>query len=186
MRVGILGSLVLDTDTGPTRVGGARLRALLARLALDAGGAVRPATLVEALWAGAAPADHLNALQSLVSRLRPVLGDPELLTLGPAGYRLAVEPDAVDAVRFEQLARAGRRSLAQSRPAEAAATLREALSLWRGPALTDVREAPFAPIEAERLERARLAAVEDRVDADLALGTGLDLVAELESLTVAY
>lgn len=186
LRIGILGSLVLDTATGPTRVGGARLRALLARLVLDAGRAVRPATLVEALWGEAAPADHLHALQSLVSRLRRVLGDPGLLTSGPAGYRLAVEPDAVDAVRFERLARAGRRSHAQSRPAEAAATLREALSLWRGPALADVREAPFAATEAERLERARLAALEDRVEAELALGTDLDLVAELESLTAAH
>ncbi|WP_271220825.1 BTAD domain-containing putative transcriptional regulator [Streptosporangium carneum] len=186
VRVGILGPLVLDTATGPTRVGGARLRALLARLVLDAGRAVRPSTLVEALWGEAAPADHLHALQSLVSRSRRVLGDPGLLTSGPAGYRLAVEPDAVDAVRFERLARAGRRSHAQSRPAEAAATLREALSLWRGPALADVREAPFAAAEAERLERARLAVLEDRVEADLALGADLDLVAELESLTAAH
>ncbi|MFD1938516.1 BTAD domain-containing putative transcriptional regulator [Nonomuraea mangrovi] len=186
VRVGILGSLALDTATGPTPVGGARLRALLARLVLDAGRAVRPATLVEALWGEAAPADHLHALQSLVSQLRRVLGDPELITSGPAGYRLAVEPDAVDAVRFEQLARAGRRSHAQSRPAEAAATLREALSLWRGPALADVREAPFAAAEAERLERARLATLEDRVEAELALGADRDLVAELESLTLAH
>ncbi|MEV4186226.1 BTAD domain-containing putative transcriptional regulator, partial [Streptosporangium canum] len=147
VRVGILGSLVLDTATGPTRVGGARLRALLARLVLDAGRAVQPAALVEALWGESAPADHLHALQSLVSRLRRVLDDPGLLTSGPAGYRLAVEPDAVDAVRFERLARAGRRAHAQSRPAEAAAILREALSLWRGPALADVREAPFAAAE---------------------------------------
>ncbi|MDP9868457.1 MULTISPECIES: BTAD domain-containing putative transcriptional regulator [Streptosporangium] len=186
LRVGILGPLAMDTAAGPTRVGGARLRALLARLVLDAGRAVRPATLVEALWGEVAPADHLHALQSLVSRLRRVLGDPGLLTSGPAGYRLAVGPDAVDAVRFERLARAGRRAHAQSRPAEAAATLREALSLWRGPALADVREAPFAAAEAERLERARLATLEDRVEAELALGADLDLVAELESLTAAH
>ncbi|MEU4227993.1 BTAD domain-containing putative transcriptional regulator [Nonomuraea sp. NPDC026600] len=186
VRVGVLGSLVLDTAAGPTRVGGARLRALLARLALDAGRAVRPATLVEALWGEAAPDAPLHALQSLVSRLRRVLGDPTLLTSGPAGYRLAAEPDAVDAVRFERLARAGRRRHAQSRPAEAAATLREALSLWRGPALADVRQAPFAAAEAERLERARLATLEDRVEAELVLGADLDLVAELESLTAAH
>ncbi|MGV9776920.1 BTAD domain-containing putative transcriptional regulator [Streptosporangium sp. NPDC003464] len=186
LRVGVLGPLALDTAAGPTRVGGARLRALLARLVLDAGRAVRPATLVEALWGEVAPADHLHALQSLVSRLRRVLGDPGLLTSGPAGYRLAVGPDAVDAVRFERLARAGRRAHAQSRPAEAAATLREALSLWRGPALADVREAPFAAAEAERLERARLATLEDRVEAELALGADPDLVAELESLTAAH
>ncbi|GIH80008.1 BTAD domain-containing putative transcriptional regulator [Planobispora longispora] len=186
MRVGILGPLVLETAAGPARVGGARLRALLTRLVLDAGRSVRPATLAEALWGEEAPADHLHALQSLVSRLRRVLGDPGLLTSGPAGYRLAVEPDAVDAVRFERLVREGRRSHAQSRPAEAAAALREALSLWRGPALADVREAPFAAAEAERLERARLAALEDRIEAELALGADLDLVAELEALAAAH
>ncbi|MEV7009300.1 BTAD domain-containing putative transcriptional regulator, partial [Streptosporangium sp. NPDC051022] len=186
VRVGVLGSLALETATGPARVGGARLRALLARLALEAGRPVRPATLVEALWGEEAPDDPLRALQSLASRLRRALGDPGLLTSGPAGYRLAVEPDAVDAVRFERLARAGRSSQARSRPAEAAATLREALSLWRGPALADVREAPFAAAEAERLERTRLAALEDRVEAELTLGADLDLVAELESLTSAH
>ncbi|GAB2718334.1 BTAD domain-containing putative transcriptional regulator [Kitasatospora kifunensis] len=177
---------MLDTGAGPISIGGARLRALLARLALDGGRAVRPEVLVEALWAEAPPADQANALQSLVSRLRGVLGDPELLTLGPAGYRLAVEAGAVDTVRFEQLARSGRRLHAQGQPAEAAAALREALSLWRGPALADVREAPFADAEAERLERARLAALEDRIEADLVLGADPDLVAELESLTAEH
>ncbi|MEV4394968.1 BTAD domain-containing putative transcriptional regulator [Nonomuraea sp. NPDC049607] len=186
VRVGVLGPLTLVTADGPAPVGGARLRVLLARLALDAGRAVRPETLAEALWDEAPPEAPSHALQSLVSRLRRVLGHPGLVTSGPAGYRLAVEPDAVDAVRFERLARAGRRSSARSRPAEAAATLREALSLWRGPALADVRAAPFAAAEAERLERARLAALEDRVEADLTLGADLDLVAELESLAAAH
>ncbi|WP_131742724.1 ATP-binding protein, partial [Actinomadura roseirufa] len=199
MRVGVLGSLLLDTGTGPAPVGGARLRALLARLALDAGRAVPPAALVEALWDGAEPEGPLHALQSLASRSRRVLGRPGLLTSSPAGYRLAVEPDAVDAVRFERLVRAGRH--ARSRPAEAAAAFREALDLWRGPALADVREAPFAAAEAERLERARLSALEDRVEADLALcsaspragsfhvgspAAGSELVAELEALTAAH
>ncbi|GAB3896180.1 BTAD domain-containing putative transcriptional regulator [Kibdelosporangium lantanae] len=181
MRVALLGPLVLDS--GETPVGGARLRALLARLALDAGHAVTPAALVEALWTDA---DQLKALQSLVSRLRGVLGDAQLVTSGPAGYRLAVEPDAVDALRFERLARTGRQSLARARPAEAATAFRAALDLWRGPALADVTEAPFAGAAAERLERARLVAVEDRVEADLAVGTDLDLVGELESLTAEH
>ncbi|MET9403897.1 BTAD domain-containing putative transcriptional regulator [Kitasatospora sp. NPDC002965] len=186
MRVDLLGPLVLDLGAGPTPVGGPRLRALLARLALDAGRGVRPESLVESLWAGEPPADRANALQSLVSRLRRVLGDPALLTAGPAGYRLAVEPDAVVAVRVERLARSGRQSLAQDRPAEAVATLREALGLWSGPALADVREAPFGDTEAARLERVRLAATEDRIEAELALGHGPDLVAELESLTAGH
>ncbi|GGS66754.1 BTAD domain-containing putative transcriptional regulator [Nonomuraea spiralis] len=171
VRVGVLGPVTLDTAAGPAGVGGVRLRVLLARLALDAGRAVRPETLAEALWGGEPPEAPLHALQSLVSRLRRVLGDPGLLVSGPAGYRLVVEPDAVDAVRFERLAREGRRSSARSRPAEAAAVLRAALGLWRGPALADVRAAPFAAAEAERLERARLSALEDRIEADLAVAT---------------
>ncbi|MFF1908477.1 BTAD domain-containing putative transcriptional regulator [Kitasatospora sp. NPDC058218] len=186
MRVDLLGPLVLDLGAGPVAAGGPRVRALLARLALDAGRAVRPETLTGALWAGEPPADPANALQSLVSRLRRVLGDPALLTSGPAGYRLAVEADAVDCVRFDRLARSGRHLLAQDRSAEAAATLREALGLWRGRALADVREAPFADAEGERLDRARLAALEDRIEAELTLGADPDLVAELESLTVDH
>ncbi|MFI7689880.1 AfsR/SARP family transcriptional regulator [Nonomuraea sp. NPDC049655] len=178
LRVGVLGPLSLVTAGGPARVGGARLRALLARLALDAGRAVRPETLAEALWDDAPPEAPMHALQSLVSRLRRVLGHPGLLTSGPAGYRLAVEPDAVDAVRFERLVSQGR-AAARDRPAEAAAVLREALGLWRGPALADVRAAPFAAVEADRLERARLAALEDRIEADLTLGAGLTLGADL-------
>ncbi|MFF7638433.1 ATP-binding protein [Kitasatospora sp. NPDC008050] len=130
-------TLVLDVGAGPVSIGGARLRALVARLVLDGGRAVRPQVLVEALWGESPPADQGNALQSLVSRLRGVLGDPELLTLGPAGYRLAVEAGAVDAVGFEQLARSGRHLLAEGQAVEAADALREALSLWRGPALAD-------------------------------------------------
>ncbi|MFJ2868835.1 AfsR/SARP family transcriptional regulator [Kitasatospora sp. NPDC087314] len=186
MRVGLLGPLVVDAGAGPIPIGGARLRALLARLALDAGRAVRPSALVEALWAEAPPADQANALQSLVSRLRGVLGDPALLTFGPAGYRLTVEAGAVDAVRFEQLAHSGRDLSAQGRPVEAAAALREALGLWRGPALADVREAPFADAEARRLERARLVVLEDRIEADLASGAGPELIVELEALTAEH
>ncbi|MEU1725802.1 BTAD domain-containing putative transcriptional regulator [Nonomuraea sp. NPDC005692] len=185
LRVGVLGPLSLVTAGGPARIGGARLRVLLARLVLDAGRAVRPETLAEALWDDAPPEAPMHALQSLVSRLRRVLGHPGLLTSGPAGYRLAVEPDAVDAVRFERLVRQGR-AAARDRPGEAAAVLREALGLWRGPALADVRAAPFAAAEADRLERARLAALEDRVEADLTSGADPGLVAELESLAAAH
>ncbi|MFG3055151.1 BTAD domain-containing putative transcriptional regulator [Kitasatospora sp. NPDC048239] len=178
---------MLDTGGGPVPVGGPRLRALLARLALDAGRAVRAEELAQALWGEeTAPGDRANALQSLVSRLRRVLGDPALLGSEPGGYRLAVEAGAVDVVRFERLARSGRLLLAQDRPAEAAAALREALALWRGGALADVREAPFAEAEAARLERARLAALEDRIEADLVLGAEPGLVAELESLTAQH
>ncbi|RST16948.1 helix-turn-helix domain-containing protein [Streptomyces sp. WAC05374] len=187
MRVGLLGSLVFDTGTGPLPVGGAKLRALLVRLALDAGRAVRPGTLVEDLWGDTPPADPVNALQSLVSRLRGLAAGPSSLVHGPTGYRLAVEPAAVDALRFAELARTGHELLARSRPDEAAEVLREALGLWRGPALADVHGAPFAAGEAERLARARLAALGDRIGADLARGaTGPALVAEVQALTARH
>jgi predicted ATPase/DNA-binding SARP family transcriptional activator len=182
VHVDLLGPVTLDVGDGPVAIGGPRLRALLARLALDAGRSVRPEALFEAVWSDGSPADAANALHTLVSRLRRVLGDPGRLTSGPAGYRLAVEPEAVDAVRFERAARAGRALLAEGRHAAAAATLREALALWRGPALADV---PF-PAEAARLERARLAALADRADADLAVGADPDLVAELYARTAEH
>ncbi|MCU1640325.1 MAG: ATPase-like protein [Nocardia sp.] len=183
MRVYLLGPLLLDTGNGPVNVGGPRLRALLARLALDAGRAVRAEVLVEALRDDEPATDETNALQSLVSRLRRVLGDPVLLTSGPGGYQLAVEADVVDAVRFEQLARVGRELLVRGQAAEAAATLREALSLWRGPALVDVRGNGFADAAAQRLERTRVTVLENRIEADLELGGSHELIAELEALT---
>ena len=179
VRVGVLGAVVLDTGSGPTAVGGARLRALLARLAIAGGRPVSPAALVEDLWG---EPGHLRALQSLVSRLRGVLGGADTVASGPEGYWLAVGPEEVDALRFDRLVRAAR----QQPPVQAAATLRAALGLWRGPALADVRGVPFAAATADRLERSRLAAVEDRIAADLEAGTDRDLVAELESLTAEH
>lgn len=129
----ILGDLLVTDDADrPVEVGGARLRALLTRLALTPGRAVGADALVDALWGDAPPADRLNALQSLVSRLRRVL--PGLVESGPAGYRLALDPGRVDAAEFERLAEEGR--LAPD-PATASRVLGRALALWRGPALAD-------------------------------------------------
>ena len=189
MRIGLLGpvEVTAGADAAGTvaGLGGQRLRAVLARLALDAGRLVTVDTLVDAVWGDDPPAGAVNALQSLVSRLRRALPDG-LVESVPAGYRLAVEPDAVDARRFERLAAVGRRALAGSDPAGAASVLREALAVWRGPALADVGEAPFRAAAAARLENARLAALEDRIDADLALGRHAEVVAELEALTEAH
>ncbi|HEX2805822.1 MAG TPA: BTAD domain-containing putative transcriptional regulator [Kineosporiaceae bacterium] len=185
MRVGVLGPLLIDAGAGPASIAGARLRGLLVRLALDAGRPVRADLLVQALWGEDEPAVQANALQSLASRLRRVLGDGALVTSDPAGYRLAVDPGAVDAIRFERLADGGRRALAAGDPGEASDQLHRALGLWRGTALADVRNAPFAPAQATRLERRRLAALEDRIDADLTLGRADQVVVELETLAVA-
>ena len=163
-----------DGDGGAVRVGGHRVRALLILLALDAGRVVPPARLIERLWPDDRPADAANALQSLVSRLRVALRqagvDNGVLESSPAGYRLAVPPEAVDAVAFERPARAGGQALAGGDAPAAVRLLREALAAWRGPALADVAGEEFAAAPAARLEELRAAALLDRIEADLALG----------------
>jgi predicted ATPase/DNA-binding SARP family transcriptional activator len=177
--VGVLGPLEVDQG----HVAGGRLRALLARLALDAGRPVSTGRLVDAVWEDELPADHVHALQSLVSRLRRALGDADLVAPAPGGYRLDAE---VDAQRFEQLAAEGHAALAAGEHERAARTLREALALWRGPALADLDGYGFAAAAAARLEDLKLAAVAGRAAADLALGRGDRLVPELEALCAEH
>jgi predicted ATPase/DNA-binding SARP family transcriptional activator len=184
--VGILGALEVEQDGHPVGVGGGRLRALLVRLILDAGRPVSVGRLVDAVWEEDPPADQTHALQSLASRLRGSLGQRDLVASVPGGYRLAVDPQAVDAHRFEALAGAGRATLAGGDPEGAARTLREALALWRGPALADVVDYRFAVAAAARLEDLRLGALADRIAADLALGGGARLVGELEALVADH
>src|SRR5207342_1444658 len=120
------------------------------------------------LWGNEAAPGTVKRLHVHVSRLRKALGDSEALTTTPAGYRLRVLPGALDAERFERLAEAGRDALAAGEPGRAGTLLREALTLWRGPPLCDLGFEEFAQAEIARLEEQRLAAVEARVDADLA------------------
>jgi DNA-binding SARP family transcriptional activator len=191
MRFGILGpTQVWHADGREVTVGGRRLRALLALLLLDAGKVVTAERLIDGLYGGNPPGDAANALQSQVSRPRQLLRDQDRpggpVESHPAGYRLAVQPDEVDARRFERLAAQGRRALAAGEAPRAAALLREALGLWRGPALADLEGLPFAQAQAVRLEELRVGAVEDRVEAELTLGGQPTLVAELEQLVAAY
>ncbi|MFE2866616.1 BTAD domain-containing putative transcriptional regulator [Embleya sp. NPDC059259] len=162
-------------------IGGARLRALLIRLALDPGRPVSADRLIAAVWGDEPPAGAGNALQSLISRLRRQL--PVELDSGPAGYLLRVRPEDVDAHLFGTLAVRGRRRLGEGDPAGAAETLGRALALWRGPALADAADASFAIGSAARLAEQRLGAIEDRAQAQLALGRSRGLAAELEQLT---
>jgi predicted ATPase/DNA-binding SARP family transcriptional activator len=184
VQLAMLGPLEVRADSGEElEVGGARLRALLILLALDPGRVVPATRLIDALWEDQVPAGATNALQALVSRLRRAL--PGIaVTPRPAGYQLDLDPDAVDARRFERLAARGRAQL-RNDPAAAAGTLRAALELWRGPALADVAGARFAREPVARLDELRLAAVQDRIEAELRLGAGASLVAELEALVVA-
>ncbi|HEY8482629.1 MAG TPA: BTAD domain-containing putative transcriptional regulator [Spirillospora sp.] len=180
-RIGILGPLdVRDGSARPVTVNGRRLRALLIRLAVEAGRPVSAERLLDDLWDGAPPGG--NALQALVSRLRGAAGR-DVVEHGPAGYRLGVDPDEIDAVAFERRVVAAR---AKEDPGERAAGLRAALALWRGPALADVADADFAHATIRRLEELRLAAVEDRVDAEIAAGMPPPPVAELEPLAAAH
>ncbi|HEY3905425.1 MAG TPA: BTAD domain-containing putative transcriptional regulator, partial [Streptosporangiaceae bacterium] len=184
MQIGVLGSFEVRADDGAyADVPGARLRALLVALALGPGHVVPKATLIDWIWGEHPPSDAANALQRLVSRLRKAL--PDGAVEGQTdGYRLRIEPDAVDAVRFERL-------LGQARHDEdrlRVRRLREALALWRGPALQDVglQESPAFDAAVTRLERLRLAAIEDRFEAELSVGNGAELVAELTDLVAAH
>ncbi|WP_198347875.1 BTAD domain-containing putative transcriptional regulator [Plantactinospora sp. KBS50] len=185
MRVGILGPLEVRDGDRVVPVAGARLRALLTRLALDPGRPVGVAALAEALWGDTPPAEPANAVQSLVSRLRrvaPGLG----VQSGPAGYRLVLGAEDVDAGRFERLTHAGRTALRGGDATGALPMLREALGLWRGPALAEVADAPYALAAASRLAELRLTALEDRIAAELAVGQSGPPVAELDELTTAH
>ncbi|MEU8260355.1 BTAD domain-containing putative transcriptional regulator [Micromonospora sp. NPDC048999] len=166
-------------------VAGTRLRALLIRLALDPGRPVGVNALADALWGDTPPTDTANAVQSLVSRLRRAVPGLGVLS-GPAGYRLDLGPDDVDVKRFERLTRAGQEALRGGDAGPALATLREALALWRGPALVDVADAAYAIAAAGRLNELRLTAQEGRIEAELRLGHPAQLVAELDELTAAH
>jgi predicted ATPase/DNA-binding SARP family transcriptional activator len=186
----MLGPLRLVGEDGSAiDLGGTRLRMLLARLALEPGQVVTTESLIDGLWGEAPPSDATNALQSLVSRLRRSLrgdsrdnGSATLLESHPAGYRLSVKREDVDVYRFEQLAQHGRDELRAGQWGDSAAILRAALELWRGPAMADLADAPFAGTAAARLVELHAAAVEDRIEADLALGRHQEVLAELRTL----
>ncbi|MFG2889401.1 BTAD domain-containing putative transcriptional regulator [Streptomyces sp. NPDC048248] len=166
VRYGILGTTQAGRADGtPVALGGARLRALLAALALRPGRALTTSVLIADVWGMDPPADAAGALQALVGRLRRALGHTAVASVD-GGYRLCAEPEAVDLHRFERLAAEGGLALAAD-PARAAALLDEALALWRGPALADL---PDASVEAARVESRRLDARRTRLAADLALG----------------
>ncbi|MFG2138592.1 BTAD domain-containing putative transcriptional regulator [Streptomyces sp. NPDC048650] len=186
MQIGMLGPFEVRTDDGGSAdVPGARLRGLLIALALKPGLVVPKASLVEWIWGEHLPADAANALQRLVSRLRKALPDG-VVESRPDGYRLTVEPDAVDAVRFERLLTAGRACTEDA--SRRVRLLREALELWRGAAVQDVGLQDSAAFDAAvvRLEGLRLIATEERVDAEVALGHGAEWVTELTDLVAAH
>jgi len=146
---------------------------------------VSTASLVEELWGDRPTRTSTKAVYGYVWRLRKALG-PDSLETRPPGYVLRLERGALDAQRFEGLLERGSRLLAEGAVVDARLVLGEALALWRGPALADFRSESFARVEAARLEDLRLAALEERVDADLALGRHAELVGELDGLIVEH
>ena len=177
----ILGPLEAVADGGVVALDAAKPRALLAILLLRAGEPVSRDRLIEDLWDGRPPATAAKVLQTYVSQLRKALGS-EVIVTRPAGYELVVEPDGLDLHRFERLVTEAR----GSDPTVAAGRLREALALWRGPPLAEFAYEPWAQAEIARLEELRLSALQDRIDADLALGRDGELVGELEPLVAEH
>jgi predicted ATPase/DNA-binding SARP family transcriptional activator len=186
MRFGVLGAVAAwQPDGTQVAVGGPRSRTLLALLALEAGRFVPAERLIDGMYGEYPPDGAANALQSQVSRLRTALKESAPVEFTAAGYRLAVEPDEVDVHCFERLAREGRALLKTGEHARAATTLGEALALWRGAAFTDLTDAPFAAAQATRLEELRAEAVDDHVEARLALGQAEDVLAGLRETVTA-
>jgi len=184
LEVRLLGPLEVMRGGSTVPLGGPKPRALLAALALEVGRVVSVDRLVEDLWPGATPDTAPHAVQVYVSQLRKALGPEAIARRGP-GYALELDPERIDLHRFVRLADEGREILAGGDPAAAATVLREALGLWRGPALADFAYEPFAQTEIARLEELRIVALEERIEADLALGRHAELVSELEALTQA-
>ncbi|MER5184380.1 BTAD domain-containing putative transcriptional regulator [Streptomyces sp. NPDC002896] len=182
MRYRILGVTEAQTEEGaPVPIGGPRLRALLAALALRANRPVPVDVLIDEVWAGEAPYDAPAALQALVGRLRRALGRDAVVS-ETGGYRLTATADDIDLHRFERLVRDGTAALHARDAVSAARILREALALWRGPVLADLPDRSVAT----RLEAQRLEATRARAQADLALGRAPGLVPELRELAAAH
>src|SRR5260370_24445341 len=185
----ILGPLEVWEADRRLPLGGAKHRALLAILLLEANRVVSTDRLVELLW-GDEPTETVNnTLQVCVSQLRKILetghvrGSPyQLLVSQEPGYLIRANADQIDLRRFERLREDAQHATSNGHPDAAAHALREAIALWRGPPLADIAAEPYAIAEGNRLNEMRLGALEDRIEADLALGRHRELGGELEAL----
>jgi DNA-binding SARP family transcriptional activator len=182
----ILGPLeVFDEDGRSLPLGGLKQRALLAILLLHANEVVSSEQLIDELWGDEPPETAQHTVRVYVSRLRKALPRDALVTKA-GGYALQVRPGELDLTHFEELVGRGRHELAAGDAAAGTRTLDEALALWRGRALAEFAGEPFVRVEADRLEELRLAALMDRLDADLAVRPPEPLVAELEGLVATH
>jgi DNA-binding SARP family transcriptional activator len=178
----ILGPLEVVGEHGPLRLGGPRQRATLAILLLNANRVVSVDRLADDLYSGAAPVTAVTQVQRQISELRKALGDESIIETRSPGYVIRLEPEQLDLDRFERLAGDAGREEARL----AAGLLCQALDLWRGPPLADLAYESFARPAVERLEEIRLAAIEQRIEAELALGRHTEVTAELEQLVAEH
>ncbi len=192
MEIGILGALQAKEGTRSLELGGTKQRAVLAMLLLQVNEVVGVDSLVDGLWGEQVPHSATNVVQTYISRLRGILGSAAGDNSGfggvrrcRPGYLLALDPEHVDVCCFERLVRKGTQQMSAD-PASAASTLRAALDIWRGPALAEFGELPFAVAEQHRLEEERLNVLVSRINADLAVGRHADVIAELELLVAAH
>ena len=181
MKYRLLGPVAALAEGVEVPLGGNRQRALLARLLLCAGQPVATDVLADELWLGDPPQGAAITIRTYVSRLRAALG-PDSVQSAAGGYCMNVDDENVDARRFERLLDAGSKALAEESFGRAARQLHEALALWGGRALADVCTGGSLAAEARRLEELRVVCLEERIEADLALGTAAALVAELRGL----
>jgi DNA-binding SARP family transcriptional activator len=192
VRFSLLGTVMAERDGAACDLGAPKQRALLARFLIDVGRPVSVDRLVEDLWGGSPPSRAMASLHAYVSNLRrvvepnrPVRTPAAVLVTQPPGYALRVAPESVDAYRFANLVVDAGDAFDGGRAALAAELATEALGLWRGPALADIADEPFAAVEAAHLEDLRLVAEETRLAAALELGRHAEAVAELERLVAA-
>ena len=182
----VLGPLEVVGENGTIQLGGPRQRATLAILLLHANRVVPVEQLADDLYAGRPPVTAVTQVQRQVSELRRALGSADAVETRPPGYVLRVRDQDFDLARFERLTAEAGLAVARDDAAAAAALLDEALELWRGPPLADLAYEQFARASVERLEELRLAALEERIDAELVLGRHTALVSELEGLAAEH
>jgi DNA-binding SARP family transcriptional activator/tetratricopeptide (TPR) repeat protein len=189
----ILGPVEVSEAGQLLPLGAPKERALLATLLLRANQVVATDQLIDELWGEAPPHTARATLHTYVRRLRNVLQPQQrretsqhIIVTKPPGYLLKVQPGQLDLQRFDELVEEAREALAANTPEQAASRLREALAMWRGPALADVASTSLRRIEAPRLEERRMAALEARIEADLVLGCQAELLGELSALVARY
>ncbi|MFC9297025.1 BTAD domain-containing putative transcriptional regulator [Streptomyces sp. NPDC057011] len=196
MRIQVLGPLSAEVNGGSIVPTAGKPRQVLSLLALYPGRVIPVPTLMEEIWGTQPPQSALTTLQTYILQLRRRLGTAmgpdapgsakDVLATRHGGYLLQIPEDTVDVHDYERLTREGQAAFETGDDQVAAARLRAALDLWRGPALVDVRVGPILDIEVMRLEESRLVTVERRIDADLRLGRHSELIAELTELTARH